>query len=111
MYTVGYEFASTCVALPLKPQTCSSTVLYRLDTPVTCSGIVYYYSTELVKLKKCCCYFTLQVSSPRLRTSSPLVVSESGANAAKNRLSPISEGKLSLHAIHLFIVYVFGMMS
>eukprot|EP00063_Salmo_salar_P073971 XP_014048806.1 PREDICTED: serine/threonine-protein kinase WNK4-like isoform X3 [Salmo salar] len=33
------------------------------------------------------------VSSPRLRTSSPLVVSESGANAAKNRLSPISEEK------------------
>ncbi|XP_070958009.1 serine/threonine-protein kinase WNK4-like [Oncorhynchus clarkii lewisi] len=33
------------------------------------------------------------VSSPKLRTSSPLVVSESGANAAKNRLSPISEEK------------------
>ncbi|XP_045066606.1 serine/threonine-protein kinase WNK4-like [Coregonus clupeaformis] len=33
------------------------------------------------------------VSSPSLRTSSPLVVSESGANAAKNRLSPISEEK------------------
>nr|XP_046160381.1 serine/threonine-protein kinase WNK4-like [Oncorhynchus gorbuscha] len=33
------------------------------------------------------------VSSPRLRTSSTLVVSESGANAAKNRLSPISEEK------------------